>query len=200
MKDSIQVASQDIQGLDVRLNQESQVLEEVLQDRKAAAKLEMDFSREKIQNLKDQRKSIETTLTNLRQDLSNANRQYSDASHEFENKKKEDEDLQRRYQTCKSQIRDPLTQFGQNIQQVLDTIKVQQWKGAMPIGPLGMYVTLEDLNYGEVLRQHVGGVLLSFAVTDARDIRTLKEILKKYRKWVFLCASNTVEPGVDRPS
>lgn len=182
MKDSIRVASQDIQGLDEQLNQESQVLEEVLQDRKAAAKLEMDALRGKIQQLRDQRTSIEATLNNLRQELSNANRRFSDACHEFENKKKEDEDLQRRYQTCKSQIRDPLTQFGQNIRKVLDTIKAQKWKGAMPIGPLGMYVTLEDLNYGEVLRQHVGGVLLSFAVTDARDIQPLKEILRRYSK------------------
>ncbi|KIM39560.1 hypothetical protein M413DRAFT_29277 [Hebeloma cylindrosporum] len=180
MQDSIQVASQGIQGLDEQLNQESQILEEIIQDRKAAAKLEMDALREKIQNFKDQRASIETALADLRQNLSDANRQRTDASLDFENKKKEDEDLRRRYQTCKSQIRDPLTQYGQNIRNVLDTIKGQQWRGAMPIGPLGMYVTLEDLNYGEVLRQHVGNVLLSFAVTDARDIRPLKEILRKY--------------------
>ena len=182
MEDSIQVASQDIRGLEVRLNQESQVLEDVLQDRKAAAKLEMDAIRGKIQQLRDQRTSIETTLTNLRQELSDAKHHFSDACREFENKKKEDEDQQRRYQTCKSQIRDPLTQFGKNIRQVLDIIKVQQWRGATPIGPLGMYVTLEDPKYGEVLRQHVGSVLLSFAVTDARDIRPLKEILKKHNK------------------
>jgi chromosome segregation ATPase len=182
MKDGIQTASQDIQGLDMQLNQESQVLEEVLQNRKAAAKLEMDALRKKIRKLKEQRTLIETTLTNLCADLSKADAQRSDAFRKFEDKKKEEEDLQRKYQTCKSQIRDPLTQFGKDIRKVLDTIKLHQWKGAMPMGPLDMYVALKDPDYGEVLRQHVGRVLLSFVVTDAQDIRPLKEILRKHGK------------------
>lgn len=81
--------------------------------------------------------------------------------------------------------KDSLAPFGRNMRNVLETIKRERWHGDMPLGPYGLYVKLNDAEYGDVLRHRLGRTLTSFAVTDARDRKPLQDILKKNQKSVY---------------
>ncbi|KAL5533334.1 SMC6 [Sanghuangporus sanghuang] len=72
---------------------------------------------------------------------------------------------------------DRLKVFGKNLPQVHDQIERMQWNGKKPIGPLGMYVSLDDKKWAPVLRAIVGNLMTSFAVTDPRDRPILRKLL-----------------------
>ncbi|KAF8959619.1 hypothetical protein BDZ97DRAFT_1385347 [Flammula alnicola] len=80
-------------------------------------------------------------------------------------------------------MEDPLSQYGKNMQDVMKFIDDTQWRGQKPMGPLGIFVRLENADYWNVMRQHIGKLLLSFAVTDSRDIGPLRAILKRTKNF-----------------
>lgn len=85
--------------------------------------------------------------------------------------------------TAKQRENDIYIPYGNNIKQVLEVIQRSRWHGETPTGPLGLYVTANDpRSWGNVLRKQLGGYLVSFAVTDSRDIHQLKQILSKSKK------------------
>lgn len=68
--------------------------------------------------------------------------------------------------------------YGKNMKQLLDQIRKVQWKGDMPLGPFGLYVTAKDPEtWGKILRSQLANFLISFGVTDARDGPVLKRML-----------------------
>lgn len=93
--------------------------------------------------------------------------------------------LETQINRCKLQKKNTLAVYGNNMDVVLKEINGKRWRGEMPIGPLGQYVKLRDMRYADIIRINLGGVMSSFAVTDAQDRRQLKEILEKHKKLVF---------------
>lgn len=78
-----------------------------------------------------------------------------------------------------SSEKNKLVAYGTNIPAVLRTIAQTRWVGDSPIGPLGLHVKAKDPDaWGALLRGQLGGYLTAFAVTDARDQKTLKAILR----------------------
>jgi chromosome segregation ATPase len=87
----------------------------------------------------------------------------------------------------KESEKNKLVAYGQNIPQLLENIKRTKWLGDEPLGPLGMFVKVkEPEKWAELLRNQMGGVLTAFAVTDARDQKTLKKMLVASGKYVEL--------------
>ncbi|THH10198.1 hypothetical protein EW145_g1501 [Phellinidium pouzarii] len=76
------------------------------------------------------------------------------------------------------QAQDRLPTFGANMAEVLRRIDASQWCGEKPVGPVGLYVSLRDQQWANVMRATLGNMMTSFAVTDARDRNTLKRILE----------------------
>ncbi|KAJ7432761.1 P-loop containing nucleoside triphosphate hydrolase protein [Mycena galericulata] len=80
-------------------------------------------------------------------------------------------------QNCLKADKDRYAAYGNNIQRVVQEINKTDWHGQKPLGPFGIHVKVRDNKWAELLRFMLAGLLSSFAVTDARDIRTLKKIL-----------------------
>jgi chromosome segregation ATPase len=83
--------------------------------------------------------------------------------------------------------RNAINRFGSNLQHALVDIDRYSWKGQKPLGPLGQYVELKDGRWAELMRVYLGGLMASFAVTDARDREPLSRILQSHgNPYVFL--------------
>ncbi|CCO33264.1 Structural maintenance of chromosomes protein 6 Short=SMC protein 6 [Rhizoctonia solani AG-1 IB] len=76
--------------------------------------------------------------------------------------------------------RNAINRFGSNLQHALVDIDRYSWKGQKPLGPLGQYVELKDGRWAELMRVYLGGLMASFAVTDARDREPLSRILQSH--------------------
>lgn len=72
--------------------------------------------------------------------------------------------------------------YGNAMGQVRQQIETARWFGEKPIGPLGLFVSLRDRKWAELMQNTLGNMMTSFAVTDARDRANLKSLLSKYRK------------------
>lgn len=78
---------------------------------------------------------------------------------------------------------DPLSVFGRNIRRLQQDIQRERWFGRVPIGPLGAFVNLPDVEtWGHILRPYMGWLMMAFAVSDQRDRRKLKDMLVRSGK------------------
>lgn len=81
--------------------------------------------------------------------------------------------------------RSKYAQFGTNMEQVVAEIQRSRWHGQPPVGPFGLYVKVrEPEKWGKLLQVIIGGMMSSFAITDARDRPALADILSRSGKSV----------------
>lgn len=97
-------------------------------------------------------------------------------------------DCQTMINKCKEQEQNSLAPYGVDIKGVLQTISRTRWHGDTPVGPLGLCVKLRDQQWAQLLRAQLGGLMTSFACTDARDRLQLKKILDQSKKYIRLFA------------
>ncbi|KAK4685679.1 structural maintenance of chromosomes protein 6, partial [Tremellales sp. Uapishka_1] len=90
-------------------------------------------------------------------------------------------------QTAKSKA----NAFGSRMDLVLNEIKNARWNHSPPLGPLGLYVKLEDHTYIKPVHALLGSLLCSFAVKHQADKRQLMAILQK-------CSKQGYRPGNNR--
>lgn len=98
--------------------------------------------------------------------------------------------LQNTIQQCEGMIerskqaeKNSLIPYGKNIKELLERVKTMKWVGDLPLGPLGVNVKAKDpKTWGDLLRNQLGSFLTAFAVTDARDRTTLKQLLHQSGK------------------
>lgn len=77
---------------------------------------------------------------------------------------------------------DQYAPYGNNIKRVVDRIAGTRWMGETPLGPFGVHVKLREPQYAALLRNQLGGLLSSFAVTNTHDIPVLRKILANTNK------------------
>jgi structural maintenance of chromosomes protein 6 len=93
------------------------------------------------------------------------------------------EDMRNGILNIKSQIHNKLAAFGKNMNQVMERIQQSHWYGKRPVGPFGQYVKVRDPGrWAGIMRNQIGGLMSSFAVTDARDRAQLRKILMDLKK------------------
>lgn len=173
----------ELTQLENDLTSESQTLEEDIQAKQEALRIRTDVIRAEITTLKAQRESAESGQRRHLQDLPAAEARLKTAGEEVEVWKRKREDLQAQISAVPSQHRDSLSMFGKNLGEVLKTIKASQWHGQEPLGPLGRFVELDNVEqWGDLMRIHIGHQMPSFVVTDARDIGPLQQILSRAGK------------------
>lgn len=95
-------------------------------------------------------------------------------------------DCQTMISKCKEQEKNSLAPYGHDIKGVLQSINKMRWHGDTPVGPLGLYVKLEDQKWASLLRGQLGNLMTSFACTDVRDRPQLKKILDQSKKYFCL--------------
>lgn len=84
-----------------------------------------------------------------------------------------------RLQNLQSQASDRLSAFGDKMDLVLRAINAEQWERGKPIGPLGMYVKLNDTTYQAALHSFMGSTLCQFVVHCDADRVKMMRILQK---------------------
>ncbi|KAN0087613.1 hypothetical protein V8E55_006234 [Tylopilus felleus] len=92
-------------------------------------------------------------------------------------------DCQTMISKCKEQEKNSLAPYGHDIKGVLQSINKMRWHGDTPVGPLGLYVKLEDQKWASLLRGQLGNLMTSFACTDVRDRPQLKKILDQSKNF-----------------
>lgn len=91
---------------------------------------------------------------------------------------REARDLEGGLERMQRQTDNRLSVFGSNIETVMRAIDRAQWH-VRPVGPLGMFVELQDMYYRDVLHSYLGAQLCTWAVQDQRDRAQLMSILKR---------------------
>lgn len=76
------------------------------------------------------------------------------------------------------QSTDRLSAFGANLPKVLEEIRRARWNHSAPIGPLGLYVRLEDMRYKDAFHSLLGQNMCTFAVRHSGDKATMLKILQ----------------------
>ncbi|KAJ4001639.1 P-loop containing nucleoside triphosphate hydrolase protein [Lentinula boryana] len=71
--------------------------------------------------------------------------------------------------------------YGPQMAQVVANIQQMKWQGEQPLGPLGRYVKVKDLDaWADLLAQQLGSSLTAFAVTHPQDRNNLKQLLNHH--------------------
>ncbi|KAJ3128495.1 Structural maintenance of chromosomes protein 6, partial [Nowakowskiella sp. JEL0407] len=76
-----------------------------------------------------------------------------------------------------------LTAFGRNMPRVVAKIneysKRGRWTGSEPIGPIGMYVTVRDVEYQRIIEFLIGSTLNAIIVDNQEDLKTLQALARE---------------------
>lgn len=118
-------------------------------------------------------------------------RQLADFSRKIREAEDKEERLLRRAQSTEERIRDiresrqdNYRPFGKNVALVVKDIEAaarsNRWRGQTPIGPLGKFVKLKDLKWGDLAEATLGSILNAFAVENRDDEELLRQILNRH--------------------
>ncbi|KIR42916.1 hypothetical protein I307_05081 [Cryptococcus deuterogattii 99/473] len=108
--------------------------------------------------------------------------------------------MQRQIQNISRQANHKVAAFGLHIDPLLQEINNTRWKHSKPIGPMGMFVHLEDMRYADVLQAMLGSALCSFAVRDHEDRVKLSNILNKHFALGYRPGNFTARDGARIPA
>jgi structural maintenance of chromosomes protein 6 len=172
---------------DEQLTVEAAKLEQASQAQREEFQARIDESKAKIAALEVDLASAAKERDRLIGENTTADQQETQAKNQVETLQRKMQEINEEVTANSNQEQDRLAAFGSNMTAVLGAIKQQRWFGDVPVGPLGMYVELDDAaKWGDVMRISIGHQMRGFAITDARDSGPLKSILQRHKKYVPL--------------
>jgi chromosome segregation ATPase len=143
----------------------------------------MDASKARIATLEANLASAEAERDRLAAEITTADQQEAQAKGQVDTLQRKFQDVSEEIAASHNQEHDRLAAFGVGMTAVLAAIKKGRWTGNEPVGPLGMYVELEDAEkWGDIMRISIGHQMRAFAITDSRDFGPLKAILQRHKK------------------
>ena len=155
--------------------------------------------------MQSERRANERVLSNLNDDIAAEERSMYDTRVAYDSladQRPQFEDsvriARREVDSFESQLRmlesskgDRLKQYHEKMPSVVRLIQSRaNLFEEMPVGPLGLYVSLEDKRWTDIIENIFGRSLNGFAVTNYRDIEQLNGILKECG-W---CVSKLIRP------
>ncbi|KAF9563561.1 P-loop containing nucleoside triphosphate hydrolase protein [Agrocybe pediades] len=179
IQSSIDTTKGQAAEIDRQISQESETLGLATKQRKEERRKEIQEMQNKIEEMETLRVTLQDDITQSQGQVNAACNAQQAKKAEFEVLQKQLKDLDKAYQDFTSQIIDPLKQYGRNIRQILDEIDKRRWVGPKPIGPLGLFVKLRDIRYGDVMRQFIGSILCSFVAFHGNDQEALRKIVRR---------------------
>ncbi|WWD18585.1 hypothetical protein CI109_103038 [Kwoniella shandongensis] len=173
-------------------------------ERKIEAKMRLNepaLQAERTQ-LTDRRARVDALLNKLRTEKPIRQKEYEEKANQRHAASRELEDIQyqlREQESVTRQIQEKIgnlerqsvhrvSAFGAGIEPLMKEIARTRWRHSQPLGPLGLYVKLEDMRYRDAIQSILGGTLCCFAVRDPQDRATLMDMLKRH-------ARNGYRPG-----
>ncbi|KAB5592896.1 Structural maintenance of chromosomes protein 6 [Ceratobasidium theobromae] len=176
MNNALQQCNSAIDGLTERITTE----EAKLQDGRRELREKLNLDMERVQ------KQVKTEEANLRHvdswqtpELSKRG-EYDQITGSREKIRQDILSAQQNVQRLIDSQRNAINRFGSNLHHALQDIASHRWHGRQPLGPIGQYVELKEGRWAELMRIYLGGLMSSFAVTDARDREPLSRILQKH--------------------
>jgi hypothetical protein len=183
MDDTMLEYQAEIIHIDNDLRKENQSLEEDFQSQRRKLNIRMEVVRDRLAVLQGELVSAGTEKDRLITELAQVDHQRGEAQRQVDVWNGKKQALVGKIATMKSQQKDPLSAFGNNMSEVNNAIKRARWQGHPPIGPLGMFVELDDsAKWGDLMKVHIGHQMRAFAISDGRDFRQLKAILMRTGK------------------
>ncbi|RDB15207.1 Structural maintenance of chromosomes protein 6 [Hypsizygus marmoreus] len=160
-----------IQAENIRMEAHSQAKHEETQRKLEEARTVLHNAEAELESTQGQMRDQQNKCDALKQEGMNAEQELKRIQGEILN-------CQGLIERSKETQKESLAPYGKNIRQVLERIKNTRWHGDAPLGPLGMHVKAKDpATWGELLRNQLSSYLTAFAVTDAKDRSSLKQIL-----------------------
>ncbi|KAJ7451551.1 P-loop containing nucleoside triphosphate hydrolase protein [Mycena latifolia] len=156
-----------------RMEKDSESKREETQQRLASAREAVKTAEDAVRSIQDQKASTDADMKRFKEAGSAAEARRDELRAEVTK-------CEQAIQNCRRADQDRYAAYGQNIQKVVQQINQTNWAGEKPLGPFGVYVTVREQRYADLLRLQLGQLLGSFAVTDARDINPLKKILAQH--------------------
>jgi structural maintenance of chromosomes protein 6 len=186
--------TQDINEANKAISEKKKLIAEEEAKLQRDKQAEQEERRRNIEQLKTALKNAEDRLRETNDEIRDLDQRKSTVKAAFDeasasvktNKQAADTCIQEREQVD-NQTRDSVNIFGHNIGQLREQIKKARWHGKMPVGPLGLYVSLKDTKnqqWADIMRIVLARTMNSFAVTDARDQALLRQMLSQSNKCV----------------
>ncbi|WVQ96237.1 hypothetical protein IAU59_003341 [Kwoniella sp. CBS 9459] len=190
-KEKHKSARQELEGLKEDIDAERGGLAILQEKIDAKLSINADAQKEELAKLHSDRTKFEEMLSKFRREKPKLEQLHVAKTTERKNALLAVEEIKRRMaeeQTTAKRIQeqisrlersstDRLSAFGTGLNLVMRDIQRAQWEHSPPVGPLGMYVRLEDMTYQDLLHAVLGNNLCSFAVRHPRDRQTLTHIL-----------------------
>ncbi|PSR71970.1 hypothetical protein PHLCEN_2v12180 [Hermanssonia centrifuga] len=181
MNDSMKALNLQIESLKQKITEEEIRMAEFTQGKR-------DEIRRKLDDANTELKEAEDRLNEIKAELPRRETESKDARAKLGQLKEKGDEVKRKIMNIKHQLqlvnegeKNQLAPFGNKMEAVLTEISRTQWYGRQPVGPFGRYVKVRDPDaWAPIMRVQLGHAMSAFAVTDARDRRTLEQILKQH--------------------
>jgi chromosome segregation ATPase len=148
-------------------------------------------ARAKVEETKETIENSETRLKSFEDQAREKEEAAGEIQHEVGRFQTSLNQAKSRVQECEGQIKvakdsekNTLAPYGSGMDAVVKEVQNMSWHGRKPMGPLGRFVKLRDPRWVHVLRVNLSGVMVSWAITDAKDRAQLKALLERYGKYV----------------
>jgi structural maintenance of chromosomes protein 6 len=183
MNETMREYKEEIKRIEEDITREAKKLEVDARAKRDDLQNRMDAVKQRIVELEGELQSAGSTRQRLFTEIAGVDQESTTANGQLQDWQRRIREVQEAINMTQSGNKDPHAAFGNNIRKVLSDIQGQTWLGRTPIGPLGLYVDLDDFStWGELMRTYIGGQMRSFAIQDARDFKKLKDILSRHGK------------------
>ncbi|KAK8858693.1 hypothetical protein IAR55_002922 [Kwoniella newhampshirensis] len=199
-----EVKSMELETQDLREEIENDKRSLTNLDRKIQAKMRLNEPAQQARRtqLTERRTKLETLISRMRTEKPIRQKEYETKAADRQTASRELEDIQyrvREQETVARQIQDKIANlerqsihrvsaFGAGIEPLMKEIAKTRWRHSQPLGPLGLYVKLEDMRYRDTIQSILGSTLCCFAVRDPQDRATFMDMLRRH-------ARNGYRPG-----
>ncbi|KAI5122964.1 hypothetical protein M0805_006843 [Coniferiporia weirii] len=156
-----------------KLNEDKQAEREERQRKLDAARKDVDDHELQLSQINDEIRRLNEERDLLKNNIIEAESTKANAEREMRSCSNQLDQMAR-------QAHDRISKFGPRMSEIMRKIDATKWYGEKPVGPLGLYVSCRDQRWAGIMRATLAGMMTSFAVTDARDRNTLKQLLVSF--------------------
>lgn len=184
MDNSIKQYNHQIRDYEQQIALETQRMEVDTQAKREQLQHDIATAQEAIQAAQASISAVASQMQTVQEAMDNARREGDMKGQEMDRLKDGIANCTQQIEKIAQVEKNKLAAYGNDIKGVLARIQATKWYGETPLGPLGLYVKVkEPEKWADLLRSQLGAQLTAFAVTDARDQKTLKNILQQTRKY-----------------
>jgi chromosome segregation ATPase len=124
----------------------------------------------------------ERQVNDLDKELYKAQDAVADIDHQLGGVNSQIMSVQDQLSTIQRQSSNRLSAYGDGVNLVLDEIAKARWQRGKPVGPMGLFVQLEDRTYRAACESLLGSMMCTWVVQCDTDRETLRRILADCRR------------------